>query len=261
VGALIIATIIILGLGLFARSVSGTDYTSTSRQSFTVSGVPTVVIDSSAGSITVRQGATNQVQVQANRIVRTDNASTGENALDQIPVEMRQNGDTINITSRFDSTVFGDASLARRVDYVVTVPASANLNFRLSAGNVTVTGITGTVLTTVSAGNVEISDATLSGASSFSVNAGTITFDGTLRAGSSLHTKVGTGNTNLTLPQALPAHVEADTNVGNISINGWPISVSREKAVNSHASGDLNTPTTVNIMSQVSVGNITLTAK
>jgi|GEM_PF-796573 len=257
---IVVIVAIAVAAGLFISTASSREVSRSYEQTFAVTSTPSLVVDASAGAITVRQGAGNEVQVQVTRIVRAVSTSVGENAVGQIPATVTQSGNTVTVTSHFNASMFDGTSMTRRVEIVATVPSTTHLDLRLAAGNITVTDITGNVRVNANAGNITLTNATLSGTSSLTANAGSIRLDGTLANGSTLNANVNTGNIALTLPQTLAAHLQADANVGNVTINGWPISTTRE-GVRASASGDLNAPATSTITAHAAVGNVTVSAK
>jgi len=111
----------------------------------------------------------------------------------------------------------------RRVDLTVTVPAAANIDANLGAGNVEVSG--------------------------------------TLPSGTSLDIVDQAGNVTLALPRETSARLDATSNAGNITVDpSWPVAVSRA-ASNASVTGTLGTKPTGAVTIHVDAGNSTLNAQ
>lgn len=251
---------------------------STETHELTVSGAPDLRIRNAVGTVTLTAGADGQVRLVATKTVRgllSGLLSGGEDELEQVRIHVRQQGDAITVDVEYPHR---SSFKGYRVDLAFTVPASANVESRLAAGNFGVEGITGTIRTEVNAGNVELrgtrglvdaevnaGNAELTGvelhdASRLEMNAGNVRLDGTLASGASLAARVNTGNVLLWLPRAMAVQLEARTQAGNVSIEGFPVSVTRG-LVQQSASGATRPGATSALTARVDTGNVTIAAK
>jgi hypothetical protein len=288
------------GAGLLAAvSVGSAPASDTITKSFAVSGTPAVVVRSDAGNVHVVTGAGGAVVVTLDREVRAVSRDAAQRSLEAIRLTTSQDGNTVNVSL----TVPGPSGFRdffnRRTELTVTVPAAANIAANLGAGNLDITGVSGTLTSDVGAGNLHLTNLALTGTANVSVNAGNLTADhvsgvlaarmdfgrltlddvtladtstlrmsagnvevsGTLPPGASLDIVDHTGNVTLALPRETSARLDATSNAGNISVDpAWPIAVSRE-ASNASAQGSLGTNPTGAVTIHVDAGNITLDAR
>jgi DUF4097 and DUF4098 domain-containing protein YvlB len=236
--------------------------TAATTQTFAVSGVPTVRITSQAGNIEVVRGDAAAVTVAATKHARARTHADAENTLRQISVNVTQNGNVVAVQVSMPETLgFGFLIGDRNVDLTVTVPAQANLEARLNAGNVDVRDITGTVTIANDAGNLTLDNVSLAGVSTLSDHAGNVDVAGTLQAGASLDARTNAGNVTAALPAATAAHLDARTHAGSIQVDAtWPIPVSRTFS-SASASGDLRPNPSSRLTLSTDAGNITLIAR
>lgn len=261
-GGLLIALIAALLGGIFASTIGQNEQTATATRSFTVSGTPSLVITNTAGNITVQSsGSGSQVVVQVTKHAWGSSVAVARSGLDNTAVTLSQSGNTIAVATQFTSTYFDGGMARRTVDLLVTVPSQTNADLRLSAGNIEMRQVSGTVQVDASAGNVTTHDVTLADGSQLHTSVGNLTLDGAIASGATVDVTVSTGNATLTLPAATPAHLDASTSVGNLTIIGWPISVSGTGLTGHHASGDLGPNPSARLMAQVSTGNLTLRSR
>lgn len=287
------------GAGLLAAvSIGSTPASDTITKSFAVSGTPAVVVRSDAGNVHVVTGAGGAVVVTLDREVRAISRDAAQRSLEAIHLTTSQDGNTVNVSLSVPGTS-GFPDFRRRADLTVTVPAAANIAANLGAGNLDITGITGTLTSDVGAGNLHLTNLTLTSTATVSVSAGNLTADrvngalaarvdfghltlndvtladtstlrmsagnievsGTLPSGASLDIVDHTGNVRLALPRETSARLDATSNAGNITVDpAWPVAVSRE-ASNASATGSLGTNPTGAVTIHVDAGNITLDAR
>lgn len=234
--------------------------TATETYEFAVSGTPRFVVRNRAGGIRFQAGAAGQVHVTVTKRARNGLlGSASEDDLKQIEVRVARNDDTIRIEVDHERGSFG-LGKQYTVDIDVTTPATADLDLRMNAGNVEIRGVSGTTEGVVNAGNFDITDGTLAGRSSLTVNAGNLTFEGAIAQGAALNAEVNAGNLRLRLPQDTPAYLEARTDVGSIDVDGWPVNYSRQ-IVRQEATGRLGAEPQGTLRLRVNTGNITLRAR
>lgn len=237
-----------MGAGTMAASTSET-------HELSVEGTPTLVVRNTAGSVTVRRGASGQVAVVVTKKVRGLFGDEGD--LERTQVEISQTGDTVTIETHYR----GSGGLKGvTVDLDIAVPAATNLDLKLAAGHVSISEIAGTFAAVLTAGNLTAQDVTLAGSAKIDLNAGNLTLDGALAAGASLSVRVTAGNVGLTLPQDTPAYLDARTTVGTIHVSGWQIKTSRN-LIQQQASGSLGANASGSLNVRVDAGNIQLSAR
>jgi len=248
--------------------------TVTETHTLPVSGTPTIAVRNSAGTISVVRGSNGEVRLVVTKKVRGFFGGS-EADLERVPVTVTQEGDTIRVDAWYRGM-----SIARAVtiDLVFTIPATANLDLHVAAGNVHVEDISGALRIEVNAGNTELSNVSgpihlegnagniegrgvaLQERCDLKVNAGNIDLRGELATGAALDIRINTGNITLRLPHTTAVQLDASAQVGNITIQGWPISVSR-KLVQQSASGQTQPGASDQLSARVDAGNIAIYAE
>jgi putative adhesin len=229
-----------------------------SRQ-FAVGALPSVQIDADAANIQVAQGSTGQVAVTLTKETHAITQSLARQDLDAITLDTRQNGDrvTIHVNTPDGPAVYGAAR--RSIKLLVTLPPTANVGVTSAAGNVEITDIAGRINVEMSAGNVTMSGVTLSGSSSVRASAGNMEIQSALAPETNLDLSASAGNIDLTLPSNTSAHVEATTSLGNAEIAGFPHATDQANS-RKVLSTDLNPNPQSTITAHVSAGNLSIRA-
>ncbi len=225
----IIIAIIILGFmsGGFGKAFQGfgPQKSVTETQTFTVSNLPTIIIDDLNGNVHVQSsGSSGSVNVQA--IKQTDSLGNPNN--ENVKYAPSPDGNTITIS--FDGQ-------GGSVDFNVTVPDSSNLQLQTSSGDVSVEGINGQISMSTDSGNITAANDSFSNSASLTTGSGDITATNDTFSGSS---KLGTGSGDITARQdhlAGPATLQTDS--GGITFEG-DITGSGNYQFTS-GSGDINT--------------------
>jgi hypothetical protein len=231
----------------------------TVNRQFAVGALPTVQIDADAANIEVAQGATGQVAVTLTKETHAITQSLARQDLDAITLDTEQNGDrvTIRVNTPDGAALFGAGR--RSIRLLVTLPPTANVGVTSSAGNVEINDIAGRINVQISAGNVTMRGMTLSGSSSVRASAGNIEIQGALAPETNLDLSSSAGNVDLTLPSDTSAHVEATTSLGNASVSGFPHATELSNTRND-ISTDLNPNPVSTITAHVSAGNLSIHA-
>ena len=248
--------------------------TVTETHTLPVSGTPTIAVRNSAGTISIARGSSEEVHLVVTKRARGLFGGGSEADLERVPVTVKQEGETIRVDAWFRGMSIAKAVT---VDLEFTIPATANLDLRVAAGNVRVADVSGALRIEVNAGNSDLRNVSgpmriegnagniegygmaLHERCELKVNAGNINVRGEMAAGASLETRVNTGNISLGLPRTTAVRLEASAQVGNVTIQGWPISVSR-KLVQQSASGQTQPGASDRLNARVDAGNITIYA-
>lgn len=241
--------------GLLVRLANMREADASFTQTYTVTGRPQITMDDFAGTVTVEAGKADVVQVTGTKRARAETDNVAQSGLSSITVTMQQQGNGITVRA----SASGNAGASRSVDLTLTVPAEADLNLRLAAGDVEISGVSGALTVAAEAGNVELRQVTAMGASQVSASAGDVTFAGALADGATLTLTVGNGDVSATLPSGTATHVQGQTQAGNASVTGWPLTTTRSGAATS-VTGDTRANPTCTLVMTVSSGDITLRA-
>jgi hypothetical protein len=255
---------------------SSPEVSSSSSQDFSVSSVPLIHLNSQASDVTVLAGANHTtVHVLVQKHAQAINSASAQADLKSMKVTTSQSGDTIDVQTQFNNDV-GIILHHEWVDLTITVPPSSNLDLATDAGDVTVTGISGSMQVTTEAGDIALNNSVLEGTStihsnagnmrlesvntnahtSIITNAGNVDFNGLVEANASLSVHTDAGNVTLRLPPSTSAHFNATSNVGTITIDQlWSISVTRETVMSS-ASGTMGPSPSATISVFTNAGDI-----
>lgn len=259
--SLLVALLAALIGSLVVSTIGQRELSATSTKTFVVSGTPSLVLSDMAGNVTIQPGDRSQVIVHVTKHAWGSSDAVAQGGLDHTLVDMRQSGNTVTVSTQFGASNFDGGPARRTVDLLVTVPAQANADVNLAAGNLNTSRITGAIRLDASAGNVTADNVTFARGSRLNTGAGNIQVDGTLASEATLDVHVGAGNATLTLPADTPAHLDASSGVGNLTISGWQIPVTHTGITGYHASGDLGASPTGTLTVQVGTGNVTLRSR
>jgi hypothetical protein len=258
---LVVALLAAVVGGHLVSTMGQHELSATATKTFTVSGTPSLVISDTAGNVIIQQGGGSQVAVQLTKHAWGSGDAVAQGGLNHIIVVATQNGNTITVNTQFNASYFDGGPARRTLDVLVTVPAQANADVHLGAGNLQADQFTGAIRLDDGAGNVAADNVIVAGTSRLNTGAGNITVDGAIASGAAVDVHVGAGNTTLTLPSDTPAYLNASTGVGNLTIVGWQIPVSGTGFADRQASGDLGASPTGTLTVQVGTGNVTLMSR
>lgn len=245
-----------LVIGIIFKVANEVSATATSTQTYTVSGVPGLDIHNAAGRVQVQRGAPGAVSVQITKVARDTSQQAAQADLDKIGVNITQTGDQLTLTTTFadEDAVIGSSA----VNLLISVPPEANITANVTAGDVQISDISGLMEITTGAGSATLQNVTLGDGSRLQIATGPATVSGALAAGANVNIAVSTGSVTLRLPGDTQARLDARTNIGSITINGWPLEASRLDRVGATANGALGDSPTATIQIRVDTGNITI---
>lgn len=276
----IIVLLVLACIGGVATAVvfSSPEVSTSSSQELSVSGVPLIHLNSNATDVTILAGTDHStVHILVQKHAQAVNSASAQAGLNRMKVTTTQSGDTIDVETHFTDEV-GIILHHEWMDLTITVPPSTNLDLTTAAGDVTITGISGTMQLTSEAGDIALHNSALEGTStihsdagdmrlqsviadahtSITTNAGNVNFNGAVESSATLSVHTNAGDVNLTLPPDTSAHFSATTSVGNITIDPiWPISVTKETVISS-ANGTMGTSPSATISVTSNAGEITV---
>ncbi|MGO8946714.1 MAG: hypothetical protein ACLQUY_03420 [Ktedonobacterales bacterium] len=244
------------GIGLFVATHQ-VEQTATSQFQFTVSAHPTVSVFDSAGQVTITSGAVKQVSVLATKQVRAMDSSVARQVLDGIKVTSVPTANGVSINAM---TGQGHPLSQQSVDLRITVPQTSDLNVTITAGTLQISSISGVFAVTDTAGTVNLQNVTLQGQTTLKVSTGTFLFDGSLATHARVAVNIGTGTAAVSLPQTSATHFDAATQVGDLTVSGWPATIN-QSGVGRSTVFDLNPQPSNTMTVLVDVGSITVTAR
>jgi hypothetical protein len=246
-GAALVGTL--LGFGLGIGGALRNSVTEPAR-TFTVGASPALILTSNGGSVTVNRGSTNSIIVQAKKY-----ASFGGNFND-IEINYGQSGSTVNVAVH-ESGRFNFFN-STNVDFTITVPPITDLQLTTNAGSINVSGIRGKMSLMSNAGIIRATQASLTGSSIFTTNAGDINFNGTIGTSGTYDFETNAGSIDMTLTGTASFHVNATTDVGSINTS-FPVTVNHSDVLTGAiANGDVGTAPQATLTLKANVGSIGL---
>jgi putative adhesin len=172
---------------------------------FSVSGVPTVVINDDNGTVIVQSSDNpKSVTVQDTKIAGPFDGPNNS----QVSSSLGSDGNTLIVTVQNS----GQGSVA----LTVMVPKGTSLQLNTSSGDITIDGVSGQVALQTDSGNVTATNDTFSGTSTVKTNSGDVGLNQTtLSNATTIRTQ--SGNINFTVPTGSAFHLNAYTNSGSIN--------------------------------------------
>ena len=251
IGALVIIALLGSGLQAGLRSIINT---SSETHIYTVSALPTLVLNDDNGTVTIHTGGANsQVTVQAIKHFQAFGGSAPA-------VQYSHDGNTINATVQNQSNNFLSFG-SNNVDLNVTVPANANLQIHTETGSIDVSGVSGTMSLSTTTGSISANQGVLSGQSTLQTNEGSINFDGSIAPSGNYQFSSDSGSVDVTLPASSSFHVDATTNRGSIDSDFSEVQVrdhdfSGSDAHDAH--GDVGNGSSASVTLKTNTGSINL---
>ncbi len=245
IGLVIIA---LLGSGINAGRTSFLN-SSSETHAYSVSGLPTLVINDTTGSITIHTGNVSSVSIQAIKHTPAfGNAPT---------VQYGQSGDGNTVTATVQGSSGGLFGIDA-VDFNVTLPANADLQLHTDTGTIDVSGVNGAMSLTTDTGSINANQDTLKGQSILKSNTGSITFVGSIDANGNYQFLTDTGSVDVTLPGSSSFHVDATTDTGSINSDFPEVNVQHHDVVGSDAHGDVGSTSSTMVTLKTNTGSINL---
>lgn len=130
---------------------------------FRTEGPAVLRIENPAGETRVRAGAAGEVVVHARKRTYAGSADGGRRILENLEVEMQQEGNEIRVSQRAFMLERGWANVFRErrasVDYEVEVPKGSLVEIRTASGEIEVRGTEGAVELQSVSGDIQVADA------------------------------------------------------------------------------------------------------
>jgi len=228
---------------------------------FSFAGVATLDARLAVGALSIEPGVDGQARVVVTKKARHSFMGRGDitdDELAEVVIAVEQRGDRIVIDGprRRSGRSLNNIS----IEVVATIPARANLELRLAAGQATARGLAGRVAAQVDAGAFEAEDVTFADGSQLNVNAGKVVASGALAAGASMSVEVNAGSVRLELPRTTAVNLDARAQVGALELHGWPVEV-RRRFVEQRASGPLAPNAAGELRVRVNAGSAAIIAR
>jgi hypothetical protein len=245
---------------LVAFVVSGSQEASASdSRSLPVVGAPTYAITAGVGSVRLVSGDPGRVSYTLDKRVRALSQPAARRQLDRITIAARQTGNAFTLAEQSPGFSWQDALESRSTTLTIALPPRATVLITTSAGDLTVSDLTLTGDSQIdqTAGNVVMRAVTIARTLTIRSTAGNVDLDGSLGTGATLDVRLAAGNLTVTLPHDTAAHLDAQTSAGNLSALGWPGLQTSARS----AAGDLSANPAGRVSLTVAAGNLTILSR
>ncbi|HNQ88577.1 MAG TPA: DUF4097 family beta strand repeat-containing protein [Verrucomicrobiota bacterium] len=141
----------------FACALRAAEIDDTMVKSFPAPAGGKLVIDSDRGSIDIKTGDGDQVEIRVQRTVKAPTATRAEETLKNHELTFAAEGPQVTVRARFRGKLGGflRQSPELQVRYVVQVPRRFNLDLQTAGGSITVGDLTGTLRAQTAGGNIK----------------------------------------------------------------------------------------------------------
>jgi hypothetical protein len=241
--------------------------------SFAVGAAPRLNVDAQFSDVVIGPGRDDRIVVDDQHAARTITRTGAANAVRQLDVAARQQGDAVTVGQVVPN--LRAATIERNAVLSIRVPSHTALDVA-SVGSLQVQGVDA-VVRVRSAGSAVLSDLTLRDTSALSLSVGELVmrnvtvsggvlatnsvgevrFDGALSpGGSSLDIRAGAGGVRIALPRPTDAHATIATQVGSLNADpSWHFVPDQETAPRSW-NADLGPNPTGTVTISTTVGDV-----
>lgn len=171
-------------------------------------------IEDESGAVTVTGGDVDTVQVQVIKTAYDSTQARADAEVKTIKYTIQQTGNNITLKYALPKSVNFNNRI-NTVDFIVTVPNQTNVNVDNNMGDVTISGIEGSVVTQTDFGEVSVDN--VEGSLSASTNSGAVTATSIRASGENIDLSSEFGA--ITLEKANGKEITLDTNSGSVKLN------------------------------------------
>ena len=113
-----------------------------------------VILNNISGDIEVKTWDKAEVSIKALIVSKTDTEEQAKKNFEKVKIEIKEEGKTLRIETKYDKDYFKKKKLSVSVDYWLTIPSKADANMTSVSGDVSVEKIGGTAKATSVSGDV-----------------------------------------------------------------------------------------------------------
>jgi DUF4097 and DUF4098 domain-containing protein YvlB len=182
---------------------------------FAVDGPTTLIIESSAGDIDVTKGDGKEVNITAQKTAWGTTSKGAENSLENMSVQVLQDGNTITVRYQSDFKMLSAVSRVNTVDFTIRVPSETTVNLVTDTGDIDLSETTGEADLDTKFGDITVND--VEGRLLVNTNSGKITAGG-IQAGSEqidLNSEFG----DIRLEDSAAGEVKANSGSGSLDLD------------------------------------------
>ncbi len=223
---------------------------------FVVGEHPHVAVKNDFGTIRAFRGAQqNAVVVQITRRNRIFG-----HAPESVHADYEQGPGGNEVVVTIEREALSLATSTTEVDVDLALPGRVDLDLVTKAGTITVTDMSGQLVSTSTAGTITVRHSLLAGDSHLSTEAGSIHFEGAIERHGSYQFTTTVGAIHVVLFNNPPFHIDAATTLGTITTNLPGVVVARPTVVGSEAHGEVGLEPRATLALKSTIGAIELQA-
>lgn len=155
--------VLVMGGGLILSATGvHADIEDTIKRDFPVKPGGILVVESELGSVQVRAGTGDKVEVSITLVAETDNSAKAREIMDRFHVDFNQDGNRVAINGEYDDDefkLFQNRRNRLQVEYYIRVPEKFDLDIHTGGGGIAVTDIEGTIEVETSGGSLNFTGA------------------------------------------------------------------------------------------------------
>lgn len=153
---------LVLGGGLIISAGAYADIEDNITRDFPVKPGGTLVVESELGSVQVKAGAGDKVEVSITLIADTDNSDKEREIMDRFHVDFNQDGNRVAVVGEYDDDsfkLFQNRRNRLKVEYYIMVPKQFDLDIHTGGGGIGVLNIEGTMEVETAGGSLNFTGA------------------------------------------------------------------------------------------------------
>ncbi len=145
-------------LFLFANCLTYGNIEDRINKSYPVGTGGTLSLESDIGSISVRGGNIDSVEIEILREIRTNNEKRAEEILKDFDIQFTHSGNDVTIQAKYKKGIKGfwnNIGRHLQVKYIIAVPSEYNVDLQTSGGSISVEDLSGKILSNTSGGSLK----------------------------------------------------------------------------------------------------------
>lgn len=194
--------------------VAGSTTSQDFDQSVQVNGTPTVAVNLPFGDVRIETGAAGEVTMRGQMVV-ADNANASS-ALESLQPKISVVGNSVTISNDWQESLNRIAAL-HDLEITIVIPSGSGLAIQMGAGRLLVSETQGDLTINMGAADVELRNVEVDKLLNVQTGAGRIIYEGTVVSNAAYTFKTGAGAITISLPANSSFHLNASSNVGNVT--------------------------------------------
>lgn len=251
---LLVLTILLLVVGSSLLIAAGVYFVLSTlhveTRKFTVGEHPRIVVNNEVGTFHVNAGSdANIVTIQTTHYTRRWWRRVPKS---RVRYEQVEEGNTIK--ARVDRVLIPGLDLPQHIDFDITVPSHADLEFTTSVGDIWVTGISGQVTLRSDTGSIYVRRGLLTENSLLQTEFGSINLHEAIDSTGTYTLTTNAGSVNVILPGEAAFELDASTSLGSITTNVPGMAM--EYSTNRELHGAVGSPPRASLMLRSNTGSV-----